>query len=339
MQTLQDEPPYSLRGNCPRMTSHSPPSSQMPPRPCHSLVLCSLAAIALCAVLCALCTAVMLHPWGIRSLGGLLLLPGFLGLGLTQYAATFQAKAPRAETVARLYSFASGFMLIALVCLLFDVARSGQHPSWPAIAIGAIFLVLAVWGRIGGRLNQEWAVILRHFEEDQEERKEEQDAEPIKPTGRRYPLVWLAATLLYLVATAAFYGALGPRSGQHVAPDASPLVLPEGSSDVCYWVYGGDTIFEFDISEQGFLAWAEPQIKRRESDFEGLEPLDQNATIPTCLARIPDAPLPHQATIEEGYYHALKQGDKTIQYAYDQRNGRAYYAAISEQHPKQNLEP
>ena len=309
----------------------------MPPRPSRSLVLCSLAALSLCAVSCALCTAVMLHPWGIRSLGGLLLLPGFLGLGLTQYAGTFQAKRARAEMVARLYLFASGFMLIALVCLLFDIARSGQHPSWPVIAVGAVFIAFAVWGRIGGRLNREWADVLRQFEESQ---REGQDTESPGNTGnRRYPAVWLATSMVFLAATGAFYWALGPQSGEHVAPDATPLILPKDASDVSYWIYAGNTVFEFSISEQGFLDWAEPQIRRRDSGFEEIQAPTEAAKIPTYRAWLPDAPLPHEAVIQAGYYHSIEQGSKTIQYAYDLKNGRAYYAAILERQSKQTPNP
>ena len=264
----------------------------------------------------------MLHPWGIHSFAGLLLLPGILGLGLTQYAGTFQGKAARAEMVARLYSFTSGFMLIALACLLLDIARSGQHPSWPQIAVGTVFVVFAVWGRIGGRLNREWAAELRCFDEEQE-------SESSRP-ARRGPLwVRLTTCAIFLVATGAFYGALGPQSGEHVAPNTTPLILPDGAADVCYWIYAGNTVFEFSISEQGFLAWAELQIKRRRDDFEGMKPLEESKSIPVYRAWLPDAPPPHEAVVKEGYYYGWEEGSRIVRYAYDQKTGRAYYAAIS----------
>lgn len=292
------------------------------PSPSRPLIACSLAAILLCALLCALCTAALLHPWGIRGLGGLLLLPGFLGLGLTQYAGTFQAKAARAETVARLYAFTGGFMLIALVCLLFDIARSGQHPPWPVFAVGAAFVVLAVWGRIGSRLNREWAEELRRFEAGQED-------EQRSAVRHGHPIVWITTCLVFLTATAAFYWAFGPRSGEHVEPAASPFVLPEGVSDLGYWMYAGNTVFEFSISEPGFLAWAEPQIRQRQGDFDGMKAVAEPQTIPTYRAWLPDTPLPHEAMVEDGYYHGWQQSGKTIEYAYDRKTGRAYYASTS----------
>ena len=308
------------------------PQSMTAPRPNLPLIICSYAGLTLCAVLCAGCTAVMLHPWGIRGLGALLLLPGFLGLGLTQYAGTFQAKAAKAEMVARLYSFTSGFMLIALVCLLFDIARLGQHPSWPVLAVGAIFVFFAIWGRIGGRLNREWAAELRRYEEEQE-------TGPQNTTRHGPPLVWATTCTMFLLATAAFYWGLGPQSGENVAPGATPLVLPEGSSDVCYWIYAGNTVFEFSISEQGFLAWAERQVKQRESDFKEMKAVEKTATIPTYRTWLPNAPPPRNAVVEDGYFHALKQGSKTVRYAYDLRKGRAYYAATNQYSRRQDRAP
>ncbi len=307
-------------------------ANMTPPRPSLPLTICSLAALLLCAVLCAICTAAMLHPSGIRALGGLLLLPGFLGLGLTQYAATFQAKAARAEMVARLYSFGGGFMLIAIVCLLFDIARSGHHPSWPIIAVGAILVVFAVWGRIGGRLNREWAAELRRSDE-------QQGTETDMPARRGHPLVWITTCLVFLLATSAFYMALGPQAGEHVEPNTTPLVLPEGASDVCYWIYAGDTVFEFSISEQGFLDWAEAQIGRHQSDFDGMKDVEGRSTIPTYRAWLPDTPPPHDVVVERGYYHAWKHSGTSVQYAYDRQTGRAYYASTTEPGLKRDPEP
>ncbi len=254
------------------------------------------------------------------ALGSLLLLPGFLGLGLTQYAGTFQGKPARAEMVARLYSFSGGFMLIVLVCILLDIARSGHHPSGPVVAVGALFAALAAWGRIGGRLNREWAEQLRRFEE-------EQGADSELPARKGHPLVWISTCIVFLAAVGMAYWALMPRVGEHVEPSASPLLLPEDASDVCYWIYAGNTVFEFSVSEQGFLAWAEAEIENRQSDFEEMKPLVEPETVPTYRAWLPGAPLPHETVIEEGYHHAWRQGGKTVQYAYDQRAGRAYYAA------------
>lgn len=295
-----------------------------PPRPGLSLTICSLAALLLCAVFCAACTAATLHSWGSQALGlalgSLLLLPGFLGLGLTQYAGTFQGKPARAEMVARLYSFSSGFMLIALVCILLDIARSGHHPSGPVVAVGAVFAVLAAWGRIGSRLNREWAGQLRRFEEDQ-------GADTELPPRRGHPLVWITTCVVFLLATGTVYRTLMPQAGEHVEPNATPLLLPEGASDVCYWIYAGNTVFEFSVSEQGFLAWAEAEIENRQSDFDGMKRLAEPETVPTYRAWLPDAPPPHETVIEEGYRHAWQRGGKTVQYAYDQHTGRAYYAA------------
>jgi len=299
--------------------------SVAPPRPSLSLTVCSLAALYLCAVLCGGCVAAMLHSWASQGLGlgALLLLPGILGLGLTQYAGTFQCKAARAETVARLYSFAGGFMLIALICLLLDIARSGQHPSWPVMAIGGVFAGFAVWGRIGGRLNRQWAAELRLYEEGHE-------SDPSLPVRKGHPSVWISTCLVLLAATGVVYWALAPRYGEHAEPDATPLVLPAGASDVCYWIYAGNTVFEFSISEQGFLAWAEAEIESRQGGLVEVMRITTPESVITYREWIPDAPPPHEFVIEEGYYHSCEQGGNKVQYAYDRQAGRAYYASYQQ---------
>ncbi len=292
------------------------------PQPGRSLIACSLAAILLCILLCAMCTATLLHPWGIRGLGGLLLLPGFLGLALTQYAGTFQGKAARAEMVARLYAFMGGLMLIALACLMFDVARSGEHPTWPVLAVGGVFVVLAVWGRVGSRLNRQWAEELRRFEAEHEERE-------VTAVRRGHPAVWIATCLVFLAVTAGVYWAMGPRSGEHVEPAVCPLLLPEGASEVGYWMYAGNTVFEFSISEPGFLAWAEPQIRQRQNAFEGMKAVESPQSIPRYRIWLAGAAPPQRAVIEDGYYHQWRKSGKTIEYAYDRKTGRAYYASTT----------
>ncbi|MHB8897489.1 MAG: hypothetical protein ACYC6Y_01940 [Thermoguttaceae bacterium] len=249
-------------------------------------------------------------------------MPGFLGLALTQYAATFQAKVARAELVARLYAFMGGFMLIALVCLLFDIALSGRNPTWPFFVVGATFGILSLWGRIGGRLNRNWANELRRFEADLSD-------EQASAARTGHPLVWITNGVVFVAATAGFYWALGPRWAVDVEPDASPFVLPAVASDVAYWMYAGDTVFEFSVPERAFVSWADAQIRQRLDDFEGMQSITAPRSILTYRAWLPDCAPPHEATIVDGYYHGWQQAGKTIQYAYDRRTERAYYASTS----------
>ena len=132
---------------------------------------------------------------------------------------------------------------------------------------------------------------------------------------------------MYLVATGTFYLALGPKSAEHVLPDATPLVLPEEASDVCYWIYAGDTVFEFSVSEEAFLAWAGPQIEQRHDEFDGLKPVESTQTIPTYRAWLPNTPPPHEAVIERGYYYHWQERSRDVRYAYNEEAGRAYYCS------------
>lgn len=298
-----------------------------PPRPSLPLVVCSLAAILLCTLLTAFCFASALHPWGIRRLGGLLLMPGFLGLGLTQYAATFQSKANRAETAARLYSLGSGFALIALACILLDLYRMGEPMSWPIAGLAGLLLLFAAWGRWGGRLNRQWAAELRAPEEETAKDREGSETPAVDSAGRR--LLRLLFPAIFIAATWAFYLWMGPRFGEHLSADQTPLALPPGASDVCYWIYAGTTAFEFSISENEFLRWSEKQIGQRRRGFKGLEPIGTRLTMPRYRQWLPNAPPPHDVIIEGGYHYGWEERGRNVDYAYDAAAGRAYYCSVS----------
>lgn len=299
-----------------------------PPRPSLPLIVCSLAAILFCTLLTAFCFASALHPWGIRQLGGLLLMPGFLGLGLTQYAATFQSKANRAETAARLYSLGSGFAIIALACVLLDLYRMGEPMSWPIAGLLGLLLLFASWGRWGGRLNRQWAAGLRASQE--ETAKDQEGSETPAADYARRRLLRLLFPSIFVAATWAFYLWMGPRFGEHLPADQTPLALPPGASDVCYWIYAGTTAFEFSISENDFLRWSEKQIGQRRKGFKGLEPIGARLTMPRYRQWLPNAPPPYDVIIEGGYHYGWQQRGRNVDYAYDAAAGRAYYCSVAD---------
>ncbi|MDD4271040.1 MAG: hypothetical protein GXY25_21845 [Pirellulaceae bacterium] len=290
--------------------------------------MCSVAAIVFCTLLTAFCFASVLHPWGIRQLGGLLLMPGFLGLGLTQYAATFQSKANRAETAARLYSLGSGFAFIALVCVLLDLYRMGEPMSWPVAGLAGLLLLFATWGRWGGRLNRQWAAELRAWQEETASDQDGSEAPVAGPADRR--LLRFLFPAIFVAATWVFYLWMGPRFGEHLSADQTPLALPQGASDVCYWIYAGTTAFEFSISEDEFLRWSEQQIARRRNDFKGLEPIGARFAMPRYRQWLPNAPPPHDVVIGGGYHYGWRQRGRNVDYAYDAAAGRAYYCSVAD---------
>lgn len=300
----------------------------LPPRPSLPLIVCSVAAIVFCTLLTAFCFASVLHPWGIRQLGGLLLMPGFLGLGLTQYAATFQSKANRAETAARLYSLGSGFAFIALVCVLLDLYRMGEPMSWPVAGLAGLLLLFATWGRWGGRLNRQWAAELRAWQEETASDQDGSEAPVAGPADRR--LLRFLFPAIFVAATWVFYLWMGPRFGEHLSADQTPLALPQGASDVCYWIYAGTTAFEFSISEDEFLRWSEQQIARRRNDFKGLEPIRARFAMPRYRQWLPNAPPPHDVVIGGGYHYGWRQRGRNVDYAYDAAAGRAYYCSVAD---------
>ena len=303
-----------------------------PPRPGAGLIVCSLAAIVFCTILCAVFTASILHPWSMRGLGGLLLLPGILGLALTQYAATFQGKTGSAETAARLYGFGGGFMILVLVCVVLDVLRVGERPSWPVVALGGLCVLFAVWGRWGGRMNGRWADRLRQFEEQLPEGADEQPEFDSRPAASPLAVrrsVKLLAAVVFLGASVLFYGILAPKVGEHLPVDETPLILPAAASDVCYWLYAGDSVFEFSISEAEFLAWAKDHIQRRGGKPDSLTPIEEPARI---LRYDPagDRPSPRrEVVIDQGYHAAWLEYDRAFAYAYDASAGRAYHSSTS----------
>jgi hypothetical protein len=95
---------------------------------------------------------------------------------------------------------------------------------------------------------------LRRFEE-------EQGVDGELPARRGHPLIWITTCVVFLLATGYVYWALMPQSGEHVEPSATPLLLPEGASDVCYWIYAGNTVFEFSIPNKA--SWPGPVPRSR----------------------------------------------------------------------------
>jgi hypothetical protein len=67
--------------------------------------------------------------------------------------------------------------------------------------------------------------------------------------------------------------------------------------------------------------------------------VEGRSTIATYRAWLPDTPPPHDVSVEKGYCHGWQQGGKSVQYAYDQETGRAYYAATSQRRLKRDPEP
>lgn len=105
------------------------------------------------------------------------------------------------------------------------------------------------------------------------------------------------------------------RVGHNVAPSASPVRgLPDGASNVSYcWpgAFGPVTMFEFDITEAGFLAWAEASGWAVEPFADEPEPVNRYDGT--------------RAAVINGYRYQWQHEDASRHVVYDRDHGRAYY--------------
>jgi len=120
------------------------------------------------------------------------------------------------------------------------------------------------------------------------------------------------------------YGILrGPTIGEHKTRAEAPISLPDGASDVSYYLrapFDPATAYEFSISEEGFRKWAE------EREWPLQEIGDEPVTITRYGAYAHTANAQREASVADGlYYEHYYEPDAGLHAVYDRRQGRAYY--------------
>ena len=115
----------------------------------------------------------------------------------------------------------------------------------------------------------------------------------------------------------------GPTIGEHKTRAEAPISLPDGASDVSYYLpepFGPNLAFEFSISEEGFRKWAE------EEEWSLKEIGDEPVTIYRYAAFAHIAETEHEASVTNGlHYRYYDEPDAGIHVVYDRQRGRAYF--------------
>ena len=143
-----------------------------------------------------------------------------------------------------------------------------------------------------------------------------------KRAGGMVPVVVLLALFGWTV-----YAVLrGPTVGEHMTRAEAPIALPEGATDVCYWLrapFWPNTAYEFSVPEKGFRQWAEE--KGWPLRDIGDEPIEIYRY--TAFAHLADAE--ESVSVADGLYYqcAPEDDDGGIYVVYDRREGRAYFYA------------
>jgi len=166
------------------------------------------------------------------------------------------------------------------------------------------------------------------------------------PTRRWLRVAAEASVLLpvALIAFSCYHTYTWLEKGEHIAKVSW---LPSEASDVTFFKSYTYTVYEFSISEQGFLAWA------RESGWP-VQPIEGEVTVPRYYSMTPSPREPTAAAskeaqsqswraveqwlkesvavVQDGYTATNRQsnvGDRGYIVAYDRKVRRAYYQTNS----------
>lgn len=112
-----------------------------------------------------------------------------------------------------------------------------------------------------------------------------------------------------------------PSAVENVAPDQCPFEVPQSASNVSFMTpaFWGNTAYEFDISEAGFISWA----KKNEWPIEEIE--SEPVEIHRYVSFIDNDRNDAIARVINGLGYTWTEGDRGIYVAYDRDKGRAYF--------------
>lgn len=272
-------------------------------------------------LLIALAGAALAVTWNpCAVIGGVMLLPIPTVLLFEQGRAIRPGSSRAARTSSILLFLIGGFAFIALGMSIGEMAMHGSFPPWkfalPFLAVGAISC-WAAW------LNRRWSQQLTDFES--------QDGRPEPPSSltSRFglplaPIVCAAALGAYFIATEP------PQFAEHVSRDLAPVDLPAGAVDVSYCLFVRGTVaYEFTISEQEFVQWAEGGIGSSESRGANVpvKPVNGAYSILRYSFFADELQEPNEAVVTDGLYYEWTKEDRGVYAAFDRKTGRAYYHA------------
>jgi hypothetical protein len=249
------------------------------------------------------------------------------------YRSVFGRSKTATNIVTTIYLFPAALLFISVVTSIGEAWVEGDESISSLISFVLTFLSISLVLALFGVVSFLWG---RHLKYDI----------PLVPTRP-----WLGKLLIVVTLSLCFVGCshmvlhafTDVDTAEHVA---SVSWLPEEASDICYYRSYGFTAYEFDISEQGFLDWAE-------SRWAGwdVQPIEEPVSVTRYRSRTDSDPpydwdaandlmdedpeewerqyyarrAIYNASISHGFYYGHETGNGGgVQVAYDSEKGRAY---------------
>ncbi len=204
--------------------------------------------------------------------GAMVLVPLFLALAIVQYRGTFRRKAAAARVTRIILYGLGGFLAFGFICNVGEAlvsVPSLQQMQQHLDGLVAVFIVglVAAAFLVTGRMNSLW------MRELQAAVDEGYVGAPAWRFSLREVLAWFTIVTVVFGFACYVVRSTPPRFAEHVAAAATPIALPAGATDVCYYRgIRGFFFAEFSTDEQGFRDWVAAEIGWGRSQAAGSTP-------------------------------------------------------------------
>ncbi len=280
-------------------------------------VVAGLVIAANCLMLAVFVSGTIVEPNPFAILGGVFVVPFWVGLAVQEYRAIFRQTTSAAEWAAMLLYGAGGFLVFGIATSFVEVAAAkGSLRSMAGWAATVFAVALACFG--AGILNSLWLRVLKAGV------VESPDA--VRGLSRTEKRVIAGIVVVWILTVVVLVVTSPPRQAEHVAAKATPFALPADAGDVCYRLWARGTVaYEFATNEESFRRWVEEGIGSQESMSANVpvKEIVEPFTIRRYGTGQDDSR--DSITIEEGLYYRWTKEDRGVYAAYDRRSGRAYY--------------
>lgn len=285
-------------------------------KPGIPLVASSILVIGSCLFMTSLAISALAVTWDPCSMvGGAIVLPFFVVLGIDQYRGTFCRSRTAAGRAAILLFVPSGLMTFGFVTTVGEVIQKKAFIPWSLLAV---LSAIAVGTFLAGWLNRRWSRQL-----------------PVLPAAgtsfrfsRREVAVAAIAIAVLVAITTCFVRTRGPRFAEHLDRDAVPFYVPPGASDISYCHgFRGCITYEFSIDEAGFRKWIDSDIRACNPDWAKslIEPITRPVPVTRYKMGASGAVEYEVIQVSEGLGYFWYHEDQSIRAVFDAGANRAYY--------------
>ena len=252
-------------------------------------------------------------------LGGVILLPISVVLGVQQYRAAFRGVRSAAKCAAIMLIGIGAILTLPCLTIAWETITSEGKIPWFILLIAMLLTIVA---GVGGWLNLCWMRSLTD--------------EPDTFSRPRFSMRELFAAMTAVSVVAALTTALIrtslPRHAEHVDISVAPYGLPRSATDISYYLGTRGTIaYEFTTDETTFRNWVESGLGSFDSRAANvpLLPIANPETIRRYTAFSPDLTGPDSITVPRGLYYSWSFEDEGVHAVFDSSTNRAYYFSHS----------